>query len=165
MLTQADLKAILHYNPATGVWTWLVSNSNRIRVGERAGCIGKVYGYRLIGIDGKLYNSARLAWLYMTGEWPPVKGVDHANGIRDDDRWVNLRAATPSQQQMNRGKQSNNTSGYKGVHYHRQTGTWRARISAQGKFTSLGLYSTREAAHAAYAAAAAKFHASFGRVE
>ena len=69
MLTQERLKEVLHYYPETGIWTWLISETHRIHVGDRAGGI-KEKGYRTIGIDGKRYRSARLAVLYMTGKWP-----------------------------------------------------------------------------------------------
>ncbi len=92
MLTQAELKAVLHYDPETGIFT---------RYGHNK-CGSKTYqGYIGIGIKRKTYYAHRLAWLYMTGVWPS-KEIDHKNRIRDDNRWVNLREATRSMQSRNR---------------------------------------------------------------
>jgi hypothetical protein len=74
MLTVKRLRQVLSYDPDTGTWTWLVSTGRRVRVGGRAGAKKKRRGYWRIGIDGKYYASARLA--YMTGQWPPHL-VDH----------------------------------------------------------------------------------------
>lgn len=68
MITQARLKEILHYNPETGVFTWKIRTSKRIRIGYEAGWVvhRKAAGgkkYRVIGADGATYLSHRLAWL------------------------------------------------------------------------------------------------------
>lgn len=164
-LTAERLREVLRYDPATGRWKWLERTSNRVRVGDEAGCIDTFYGYRMIGVDGKIYLSANLAWLYMRGEWPPKKGVDHKDGNRLNDMWANLRSATPSEQQCNRGVQSNNSSGYKGVHFHPQNEKWRARIAVNGRQVSLGLHDTPKQAHMAYVKAAKELHGDFAKVE
>jgi len=101
ILTAERLREVLHYDPETGAWTWLVApRKGRSYVGQRAGAL-KDDGYRIIGIDGVRYRSNRLAWLYMTGAWPEAD-VDHRDrASRGDDRWTNLRAATRSQNQGN----------------------------------------------------------------
>lgn len=63
----------------------------------------------------------------------------------------------------NRRKNLNNTSGYKGVVWFPKTKKWRARIGLNGERISLGLFSTREEAHAAYRAAAERLHGEFAR--
>ncbi|MCK9994454.1 MAG: hypothetical protein Dbin4_02974, partial [Alphaproteobacteria bacterium] len=98
-LTQSRLKELLHYDPDTGVFTRRVQTSSNARVGDVAGCLHPE-GYRHIQIDGKRYAAHRLAWLYMTGEWP-TNQLDHLNGVRDDNRWGNLREATHGQNQQN----------------------------------------------------------------
>jgi hypothetical protein len=65
-------------------------------------------------LTGVLYREHRLAWLYMTGEWPTHE-IDHINGDRVDNRFCNLREATASENRWNSRKRVNNTSGYKGV--------------------------------------------------
>lgn len=98
---------MLHYDPETGVWTWLKApKHNTRRTGHRAGSVGSD-GYRKIRIDGLTYISSRLAFIYTTGEWPTHE-MDHENRIRDDDRWDNLREATSSQNKYNtRVRESN----------------------------------------------------------
>ena len=89
MITQKHLKEILDYNTETGIWTWRVNQARRIKIGQRAGTIISD-GHRHIGISGKFYKAHRLAWLYMTGEFPKDE-IDHINGVPDDNRWCNLR--------------------------------------------------------------------------
>lgn len=159
-LTAERLREVISYDPETGVFCWRVTLSNRNHAGSRAGCQCSRDDYRLIGIDGVVYKANRLAWLYMTGKWP-AHLIDHKNLDRGDDRWDNLREATHSQNLSNRGAQRNNTSGFKGVHFHPQSGRWRARIAKDGKHISLGLHDTAENAHLAYTAAAIDLHGEF----
>jgi len=100
-LTAAFLRHLLHYDPLTGVWTWMnpVPRS-KMRRGDVAGSVDS-NGRRKIRIESGYYYSSRLAWLYTTGEWPKDQ-IDHVNRIRDDDRWENLREATQSQNSYNR---------------------------------------------------------------
>lgn len=160
MLTANRLRELLHYDPETGIFKCLVANSNRISVGDEAGNIDNHYGYRLIGIDYRLYRAARLAVLYMTNEWP-INKVDHENRNRLDDRWTNLRHCTQSQNLINTGLFAHNSSGFKGVHFHPQSGKWRAKITYNQKGISLGLHSTKEQAAKAYHAKALELFGEF----
>lgn len=100
-LDQEWLQHLLHYDPLTGVWTWMNPlKHSSVRRGDIAGRIMS-NGRRQIRIHYGFYYSARLAWLYMTGSWP-VCEMDHINRIKDDDRWCNLREATRSQNAFNR---------------------------------------------------------------
>lgn len=87
--------------------------------------------------------------------------TDHVNGDKLDNRRENLRIASNSENQRNRGKPSNNTSSYKGVSWHRSAGKWQAQIMVNGKSMYLGLFTTPEAAHEAYTATAEKLHGEF----
>jgi hypothetical protein len=71
-----------------------------MRPGDKAGRITQD-GRRQIRIASGFYYASRLAWLYMTGEWPKDQ-IDHINRIKRDDRWENLREATQSQNSFNR---------------------------------------------------------------
>lgn len=138
MLTQEYLQHLLHYDPLTGLWTWMnpLPRSKMCR-GDLAGRITQ-QGRRQIRIASGFYYASRLAFLYMTGEWPEDQ-VDHINRIKDDDRWENLRPATQSQNSYNRA-------------WAEQGGSWRGirphgnqyAVSIGGQY--LGLYSTFEAA-------------------
>src|SRR6266436_553333 len=101
-------KQLLEYNPESGEFFWRIS-SRGARAGDLA---GSVYGngYRYIQINDLDYRAGRLAWFFMTSE-DPLDFIDHKNGLRDDNRFENLRVATNSQNQANRGTPSNNTSG------------------------------------------------------
>lgn len=113
MITQQELKDILHYDPDTGLFTRIKRTANCVKIGDKAGTIDSK-GYVQLRVNGKLVLAHRLAFFYMTGEWPKDQ-IDHINGVRDDNKWANLREATRSQNGMNRGPQSNNTSGYKNI--------------------------------------------------
>jgi HNH endonuclease len=117
-LTVEELRSIIHYDPETGVWTWKISQQGYVQRGRVAGNIDKFSGYRRVCINHILYRSSRLAWLYMTGKWPPVT-VDHDNRNRSDDRWNNLRLATATQNSMNIDVRADNASGFKGVYLQR----------------------------------------------
>jgi hypothetical protein len=69
---------------------------------------------------------------------PPGLQVDHINQTRVDNRRVNLRLATRSQNQAHKGRQINNTSLQKGVTFN--SGRWEARIRFQGKRINLGRF-------------------------
>jgi len=105
----------------------------------------------------------RLAWLYVTGSWPDFE-VDHVNLDGTDNRWANLRLATSSQNQRNRRLQSNNTSGYKGVHKLKNNGKFLAYIKVHGKQKRLGIFDTAEQAYEHYVAAAEELHGEFSRI-
>lgn len=89
--------------------------------------------------------------------------VDHINGIGLDNRKANLRAATRSQNMMNRGANAGSRSGVKGVYWLARTGRWYAQIKAHGQRKHLGYFETRDEAAAAYRKASAELHGAFGR--
>jgi hypothetical protein len=158
------LREILHYDPETGIFARLISTSNCVRTGDVAGCLDKSRGYLIIRIDGRNYLAHRLAFLFMTGIWPPHQ-IDHVNLDRADNRWVNLRMATGAQNSANTRVKANNKSGFKGVGWCKGRRKWRAQIQANGKQTHLGYRNTCEEAAALYAEAAVKFHGEFARTE
>lgn len=159
-MDQSYLRRILSYDPDTGIFRWRVKHSKKVVPGTEAGGVN-VAGYIVIGIDGKCYYAHRLAWLYMTGEWP--RQVDHNDTIKRNNRWSNLRIATHQQNVLNAKKAENNTSGYKGVSWHKAAGKWSAQIYLNGKSRYLGLFTDPEKAHDAYMAAARKAQPQFAR--
>ena len=155
-MTHDELKALLSYNPDTGQLTWLVRTSTRNWPGKPAGCLAPT-GYVIVGINRKLYHAHRLAFLYMTGEWPE-EHVDHINGETADNRWVNLRPVSRSVNMQNRRAKANNAAGLLGV--SRNGGRWSARIrDSSGRQHRLGTYSTPEEAHQVYLKAKREMHA------
>lgn len=149
MISAERLREILLYEVNTGVF---------IRDGQVAGTINK-QGYRQIRVDGRIYLAHRLAWLHFYGEWPKAE-IDHVNGDRTDNRMVNLRLATSSQNKANAAIRRDNTSGVKGVSYRKDTGKWTAYINRKIK---LGCYSTLEEATKVRRAAEASLHGQFAR--
>jgi hypothetical protein len=159
-LSQAYLKEILHYDPETGIWTWKVSRG-RVKVSQRAGSYDYKNGPRwVISIDRKNYLASRLAWFYVTGEWP-VHEIDHKNRNPADNRWENLREATRQQNSHNQSKRKTNTSGLKGVRWKKANQKWRAEIRVDGKSVHLGYFDSKEQASAAYRDAARQLHGEF----
>ncbi|USE78946.1 HNH endonuclease [Cupriavidus gilardii] len=123
--------------------------------------------------DGYALRNARLApkqW-YMERMHRRIVGlqrgdkrqVDHINGNPLDNRRSNLRVCTHAENQLNIGRQRNNTSGFKGVCFDKQAGKFKAAIAYQGRRKNLGLFDTPEAAYEAYCAAAAQLHGEFAR--
>jgi len=160
-LTAEALRLVLHYNPETGVFTRLVPASNAA-AGEVAGSEDED-GYIVIGVQGAQHRAHRLAFLYMTGEWP-AQQVDHRNLDKGDNRWTNLRFATPSQNNQNAPVKSNNTSSCKGVSWYVAGKKWRARIVLNKREISLGYFDDFDAAKAAYEAAACEIFGEFARL-
>lgn len=89
--------------------------------------------------------------------------IDHKNGDSLDNRRCNLRFCTASQNQWNRSAQKDNTSGFKGVTWHKQHSLWMARINVYSRQIHLGLFSTAVEAGRAYKIAARKYHGEFSR--
>ncbi len=114
MVTADRLKELLSYDPETGIFVWAKLSGRRARIGDRAGSFNLSLGYRVIGIDGERHYEHRLAWLYMTGEWPS-EDLDHENCDKSDNRFSNLREATDSQNLANVANWAHNTSGLKGA--------------------------------------------------
>jgi hypothetical protein len=161
-LSQSRLKALLHYDPATGVFTWRVNRRGPARAGMRAGTIKKKRNHRQICIDQILYMAAPLAVLYMTGRWPK-RLVDHANGIADDDRWSNIREANHSQNGANSRLKKRKYPTPKGVSWDKARQQYIARIKVNYRSIHLGRFDRIKDAHHAYTAAARKHFAEFAR--
>jgi hypothetical protein len=154
-MTVEQLKAVLRYDPETGVFTWIAGH----RAGTTAGRGGKrgYKGYLRIYIRGKDRAAHRLAWLYMTGEWPK-EHIDHINGIRDDNRFANLREANCSENGQNFKRPAHNRSGYIGVHFLRASNRWVSKIRINKVQVYLGSFKSPEEAMKAYLEAKAKYH-------
>lgn len=124
-LTVERLKEVLIYNKDTGVFVRNTATRGHYE-GSIAGCVGR-RGYIQICIDKKQYRANRLAWLYMTGEFPELY-VDHINGDTSDNRWENLRLANASQNVMNSSLHKEGTStNIKGI-YVDKNGSIHAQV-------------------------------------
>lgn len=163
--SQARLKELFAYDPDTGALTNRVWRNGLSRTCKKAGTLGLIRGqyYLQVSVDGRQHPGHRLIWLYMTGNWPAGYDIDHANGDGSDNRWANLRLATPSQNGANSKISKNNKSGFKGVVYEASRRKWRAEIRHNGKLKNLGRYATAAEAHGAYIAAALTSFGQFAR--
>ena len=121
------------------------------------GEVRNVYAYR--NVKGKTVSLHR----FLLGVWSPTVKVDHEDGDGLNNRRKNLRKSTHSQNQQNRGKQKNNTSGFKGVTWHQQgnKGWWKAQISVDGVKIYLGLFDNKREAYTVYKEASKRLSGVF----
>ncbi len=155
-ITAERVRELFNYDPETGFLTWRATTSNRVKVGDRAGCL-RADGYWYIKVDGVMYGAHRVIWLLVYGAWPSDQ-TDHINGNRGDNRLGNLRECTVSENQQNVSVNKRNTSGTPGVFRDKRRSKWRACIHVKGERKHLGTFDHIEDAAAAYLAAKAKFH-------
>lgn len=146
MLDQQTLKSLLKYDPETGEFIWLVS-SKRAKAGDVAGCWTS-NGYRGIKIDNVRHLAHRLAWLYMTGEWPRQM-IDHIDRDTGNNRFANLRDVD-AKTNANNAKRNIRSGG--GV--YRDRNRFRVMRWRDGRFVHFGCFETRAEADAVAATVA-----------
>ena len=169
--TAEEVRAALDYDPFTGVFRWRWRADVLPWINTR--CAGKVAGsldrrsrtniYITIRLNGRLYLAHRLAWVWMTGEWPDGD-LDHENTDGTDNRFINLRPATRTQNNGNQRLSRANTTGLKGVS-PLPNGRYQAQIAYQGKNHRLGHFDSPEEAHDAYCYAAVRLFGEFARFQ
>jgi hypothetical protein len=132
------LRSVFSFDPTTGCLT-------RKDTGREFGSL-HASGYRRGTFNGRTINAHRLAYAIALGEWPPQ--IDHANGIRHDNRLCNLRGVTKAENAKNTAS-PRNTSGVCGVMFNKKLGKWQAYISRDKRRVHLGVFSDIGAAAAA----------------
>ena|SRR6266581_1014770 len=136
MITLIRLKEITKYDHLNGVF---IRRKTLMPMGSM-----RKDGYYEVRIDYISYLVHRLAWFYFYEDWP--KGViDHIDRNPSNNRIKNLRDVSRSINLINSGNYSHNTSGVRGVDFHKATGKWRARIAN----FHLGLFLSKEEAEEA----------------
>ncbi len=161
-ISQAELKQLLHYCPETGQFIW------RHKRGRQAA--GSVAGtptfcsHISISINGKRHYAHRLAYLYMTGDWPPEQ-VDHINHDGKDNRWSNLRLVSYQDNRRNMPLYARNKSGVCGLIWDKQRERWRVYITVEQKRIELGRFDDKLSAVAARKTAEQQhdFHRNHGK--
>jgi len=157
-------KELLHemfeYKDGNLVWKIKNKNAHGINIGDVAGCIDSK-GYRVIKINKKMYKAHRLTWIYHNGDIEDGLCIDHIDRNPSNNKIENLRPATRSQNGSNATKCKNNTSGYKGISWHKRSKKWMARIGHNNKLINIGGFITKEEAYAAYCEAAKKYHGDY----
>lgn len=145
-ITPELVREYLDYDQETGFFTRLKSR-HFAKIGTRPESL-MANGYFCISLGGANHYAHRLAFMWKLGRWP-IKGVDHMNAVRTDNRWANLREADQALNMQNRREPStNNTHGFLGVRRNRNR--WAACIGVGKARIYLGTFDTPEEAHAAY---------------
>jgi HNH endonuclease len=165
--TLAQWKEKISYDPVTGKFWWNFREGraywNSRFAGREAGCVHD--RYTRISLDRRSFSAHRIAWLYITGEYP-VGEIDHINGDHHDNRAVNLRDVTHSDNQRNAPLRSTNRSGVVGVYQIRSSGKWCAQIrDHDGVIKHLGNFDNLNDAAAARKSAERRYgyHPNHGR--
>lgn len=158
-LTQDYLKSILHYNPETGVFTWLKRLSMNTKVMGVAGTIN-TDGYARVVISGRAHPAHRLAWLYIYNHFPKTQ-IDHINLNKSDNSINNLRLASASNNQRNKGLMKSNKSGYKNVSWCTRAKKWKVGLKVNRKSIHFGYFSDIQDANTAAINARNLMHGEF----
>lgn len=158
------VRKVLAYDKETGIFRW----RNRPKLspqwnGRYAGSIAgwkDWKGYVLITIDYIDYRAHRLAWVYVTGEWPE-NDIDHRSRITNDNKFKNLREATRSQNNGNTKARKNNKSGSRGVSWDKFRQKWMAVCKFDGRYVLKKRFDKKSDAIAAYKAAYTEMFGDF----
>lgn len=160
MISFAEAARLFSYDPDTGLLTRKITVSHNAQAGAIAGTLdGK--GYLHVSIRKRFYRVHRICFLLAHGWVPPE--VDHADRVKTNNRFKNLRPAT-RRDQMGNAFWSRNTSGFRGVSLNARSGLWHAQIKIDGKQTYLGRAATPAEAARVYDAAARKHFGDFARL-
>ena len=160
ILTQKYLHSIFDYKD--GMLYWKISPAKNVKEGMRAGHVSK-NGYERIKFNKNLYFSHRLIFLMHYGYFP--KEIDHIDGNPSNNNIGNLRSCNHLSNMKNTKIQKNNTSGIKGVSWHKSTNKWRVQIGVDGKVKHIGTFDDLELAKTVAIDMRNKFHGNFARHE
>jgi hypothetical protein len=160
-----DVNRILKYDPDTGFLIYKVDipYGAWVKKGQRAGCVRKGGRYRVIRIEGVNYEEHQICWLLYYKKWPKTE-IDHRNKNKLQNNIENLRAATHSQNQANKGLSKSNKSGYKGVRQAADGVRWAVSIKVNNHMRSLGVFRSRRKAAKAYNKAAEQAWGEFAHL-
>jgi hypothetical protein len=154
-----ELSRHLKYDPYNGIGTWILPRHSRLQVGALAGTHSR--GYLSIKFKRKAYKAHRLFWFLQTKHDPGELTIDHIDQNKLNNKFINLRLANNKQQQYNISLLRNNTSGHKGVAFHKTKQKYYAYIKDNGRLISLGHYKTFEQAVAVRQAKQLELHGEF----
>lgn len=152
-LTQELVLSQLDYNPYSGYFT---RRKNGKPVGSDHG-----NGYLTVYVLGKHYYAHRLAWLYVTGEWPK-DDIDHIDGNRINNSWGNLREATRSQNLINKIYPKKELP--KNIYWLARTARYRVKLSVNNKTIHGGYFKNLGDAEQAVSALRKTLYGDFAKV-
>ena len=159
MITQDYL--ITNFEYKNGNLYYKVDLSYKMKTGKKAGSIGSDGRYYNIGINKKVYRLHRIIFLYHYGYLPLQ--IDHIDGNGLNNTIENLRPATRSQNACNAKKSSANSSGVKGVRWHKKDKKWIAYIKLNRKTYFGGYFDSIEKAAQKVKQMRQYFHGEFAR--
>ena len=165
MITSEIANSLFLYDDVDGVLRWGFDSAKYKRgdvVGTKTSSPACHTEYRQVRLFGQFYKTHRIIWLMKAGEFPDHY-IDHIDGNGLNNKWSNLRGATPSQNMMNQRKRADNTSGVKGVSFDKTRNKWYAYINANGKRKMLGRHDIKEDAIAARMIAELAAHGQFAK--
>jgi len=122
-------------------------------------------GYGNFTINHHLYKAHRVAYAITNGGIEPDLEIDHICRNRGCVNPAHLRLCTRSENLRNTGKPSTNTSGFKGVSWHKAERKWLAQITIHNKTICLGYFKTKEEAYGKYCESARELHGEFANVD
>jgi len=165
------IQSILKIDPTSpSGLTWIKKSkiAGTLKAYKEKGILtGKKYWVIKIPYNGKRYDLIvhRIILLLKENMLDPDKEVDHDDGDTLNNNPDNLRESTHSQNMHNSKLPKNNTSGHKGIFWHKASGKWEVRIRLNGKLCNFGLYEKLEDAINVSIAARKKIHGTFGRIK
>ena len=153
-----DIGEYLRYEDGKLFWTQRAAQ--RLQIGDEAGGLYPKIGYRRVKFRDSIYLTHRIIWFLIKKEQPP-RILDHINNNKTDNRIENLREVTYSENEQNKNKQKNNTSGVKGVFWCTRDKKWIARVAKNRKRTCVGYFSDLKDAEQAVKQARKELHGEF----
>lgn len=146
-MTEFDLfHSLFEYHPDTGSLRWK-TKKGRANIGDEVGWI-TIKGYREAKVNQVQYKVHRIIFMMMTGHWPDGE-IDHKNGNKTDNSWINLRLCTHLENMHNQKMHSDNTSGITGVSWHKRIKKWQASIRHDNRTIHVGYFNSIEEARRA----------------
>lgn len=157
-----DYKNLFNYED--GNLYWIDSPNSLVSAGSKAGTL-RNDGYIGIFIKGNYYFAHRIIWEMHNGQIPEGMVIDHIDANRSNNKVENLRVCTFQQNHFNRGKQSNNKSGFKGVSWNKQKQKWVAQIKIEGRNKFLGFFTDPEKAYEKYCQVALEKYGEYAKLD
>lgn len=159
---EPKLEDYLKADPETGKLYWIQSPNVKIKVGSEAGSLRKD-GYIGVKFSGVCYKAHRVVYYLVNKHWP-TSMLDHINGIKNDNRPVNLRVVSNAENCRNCKPSKNTSSIFKGVHWNKKLNKWQAQIRVNNKPLHLGVFTDEKVAATAYDKAATTYYGAFARL-
>lgn len=138
---------------------WKINtNPSKKLIGKEAGCKSS-NSYGAVNLDGQAYSIHKVIFCMHSGFMPIV--VDHINGVRDDHRIENLRAATHVTNNYNKVAQKNNKLGIKNVCWNKQNKKYWVQLTQNRKKIFSEMFDDLELAELVAIMAREKYHGEF----